>query len=89
MEPHSVPASLSIPSQAHFVALCGTCGTLRHSEGICGTQRHFAVRYVGTCRFCSSLGTLQYGNSGYGVLRLHTQNKIDLKVLMREIQAIF
>ena len=30
-----------------------------------------------------------YGNSGYGVLRLRTQNKIDLKVLMREIQAIF
>ena len=30
-----------------------------------------------------------YGNSGYEVLRLRTQNKIDLKVLMREIQAIF
>ena len=30
-----------------------------------------------------------YGNSGYGVLRLRTQNKIDLKVLMIEIQAIF
>ena len=40
----------------YFVALCGTCGTLRHSRGICGTQRHFAVRYAGTYRMLQFFG---------------------------------